>query len=288
MSTSLPQQSTKLPRSVALLNNSFVRIVIATLMLSLSVAIPFILIQHTFDKSVRQVWPQLLCVGLSIAAYLFYVRKIEKRKASELSSKGAVREYCIGMAIGTAILLMVIGVMWISGVFHILGVNSWTVLIAPFAEFLLVACFEEILFRGIIFRIVEKSLGTSKSLLISAALFPLAHMPNAGFSWLAFAVTAAAGLMFCAAYMQTRRLWLPIGIHFAWNFMSDAVFSLTTSGNQAKGLLQAQLTGPTWLSGGTYGIEASLLSLLVIATLTIYLLRRASIVNPSISTQATS
>ncbi|QJQ05486.1 CPBP family intramembrane metalloprotease [Undibacterium piscinae] len=120
---------------------------------------------------------------------------------------------------------------------------------SPFSEMLLVAFFEEILFRGIIFRIVEKSLGTIASLFISAILFALAHLPNAGISLLGIEVKAVACLMFCAAYMDTRRLWLAVGIHFAWNFMSDAVFSLPISGHQAKGFLQGRLSRPEWLSG---------------------------------------
>jgi membrane protease YdiL (CAAX protease family) len=86
------------------------------------------------------------------------------------------------------------------------------------------------------------------------------------------AVTIAAGLMFGAAYFVTRRLWLPIGIHFSWNFISDTVFSLPTSGLTAKGLLQGRLSGPEWLSGGTYGIEASLVTLVVISVATVWLL----------------
>jgi membrane protease YdiL (CAAX protease family) len=139
--------------------------------------------------------------------------------------------------------------MMATGAFQIVGVSHWSTLLSPFSEMLLVAFFEEILFRGFIFRIVEKSLGTIVSLFILAVLFTLAHLPNAGISLLGIAVTAVAGLMFCAAYMVTRRLWLAVGIHFAWNFMSGAVFFLPTSGHQAKGFLQGQLSGPEWLSG---------------------------------------
>jgi membrane protease YdiL (CAAX protease family) len=230
------------------------------------------LVQQTLEKPMRQVWPQLLCAALCIAGYALYVRKVEKRQLTELSRAGAGRELGAGLAIGAAVFLIAIGAMTASGVFHIAGANRWTALLSPFSELILVAFFEEILFRGIIFRIVEKSLGSWLALLLSAVLFALAHLPNAGISVLAVAVTAVAGLMFGAAYMVTRRLWLVVGIHFAWNFMSDAVFSLPTSGHPAKGLLQGQLSGPDWLSGGAYGVEASLLTLVIIGAATLWLL----------------
>ena len=258
MTTSIPQNSVHLPRSSRLLSHPLSRIVIAVFAVTLPVALTMILIQHSLDKSMRQVWPQLLSAALCIAAYMLYVSKVEKREVVELSRVGAWRELGIGAVIGALVIFIVIGTMMAIGVFHIVGTNPWTVLLSPISELVLVAFFEEILFRGIIFRIVEKTLGTSLSLLISAILFALAHLPNAGITFLGVTITALAGLMFCAAYMVTRRLWFVVGIHFAWNFMSDAVFSLPTSGHPAKGVLQGQLSGPEWLSGGAYGIEASI------------------------------
>lgn len=267
--------SPPLSRSARLLALPVSRIVIATLALVLPVALTLILVQQTLEKSMRQVWPPLLCAALCIAGYALYVRKVEKRQLAELSRAGAGPELGAGLAIGGAAFLVAIGALMASGVFHIVGVNRWTALLSPISELILVAFFEEILFRGIIFRIVEKSLGSWLSLLLSAILFALAHLPNAGISVLGVAVTAVAGLMFGAAYLVTRRLWLAVGIHFAWNFMSDAVFSLPSSGHPAKGLLQGQLAGPEWLSGGAYGIEASLLTLIVIGAATLWLLMAA-------------
>lgn len=267
--------SPSLSRSARLLALPVSRVVIAILATVLPVALTMFLVQQTLEKSMRQVWPQLLCAALCIAGYALYVRKVEKRQLTELSRAGAGRELPAGLTIGAAVFLIAIGAMMASGVFHVAGANRWTALLAPFSELILVAFFEEILFRGIIFRIIEKSLGSWLALLLSAMLFALAHLPNASISVLGVAVTAVAGLMFGAAYMVTRRLWLVVGIHFAWNFMSDAVFSLPTSGHPAKGLLQGQLSGPEWLSGGAYGVEASLLTLVVIGAAALWLLKLA-------------
>lgn len=262
-------------RSARLLALPVSRIVIATLAMALPVALTLILVHHTLEKPMRQAWPQLLCAALCIAGYALYVRMVERRPLSELSRSGAGPELGAGLAVGVAVFLIAIGAMMVSGAFHIAGANRTAVLLAPIAELILVAFFEEILFRGIIYRIIEKSLGSWLALLLSAILFALAHLPNDGISVLGVAVTAVAGLMFGAAYLVTRRLWLAVGIHFAWNFMSDVVFSLPTSGHPAKGLLQGQLSGPEWLSGGAYGIEASLLTLVVVGAATLWLLMLA-------------
>lgn len=219
----------------------------------------------------RHAWPQLFCTVLSVATYRLYVHKIEKREVNELSFNGARREFGLGAAIGTTAFLAVVGLLWGSGALNVDGINHWPVLLSSVAELTLVAFFEEILFRGILLRILEVWIGRMPSLIVSACLFALAHLPNEGISLLGIAVTIAAGLMFGISYLKTRRLWLPIGIHFFWNFMSDGVFSLATSGHPANGLLQVQLSGPEWLTGGTYGIEASLVSLLVITMVSLWL-----------------
>jgi uncharacterized protein len=101
-----------------------------------------------------------------------------------------------------------------------------------------------------------------------------AHLPGE-ISLMGVLVTAAASLAFSAAYQVSRRLWLPMGMHFAWNYMFSAVFSVPVSGHEAKGWLHGSMTGPEWLSGGAYGVEASAIALLVWAAASALLLRRA-------------
>jgi membrane protease YdiL (CAAX protease family) len=191
---------------------------------------------------------------------------------AELSGPRALHELGAGLGLGIALFLAVAGTLAASGNFRLAGNGSVTALAKPFAEMVLVAAFEEILFRAVLFRIIERSLGSMAALLISSVLFALAHLPNAGLTALAVGATAAAGFLFAAAYMATQRLWLPIGIHFAWNFVLDGVFSVPTSGHPASGLLKAQLSGPDWLSGGAYGLEASAVTLVVYVGAALFLL----------------
>ena len=111
-------------------------------------------------------------------------------------------------------------------------------------------------------------------MVLSTVVFVAAHLPGE-ISLIGVLVTAAASLAFTAAYQLSRRLWLPMGMHFAWNYLFSAVLSVPVSGHEAKGWLQASLSGPAWLSGGEYGVEASAAALLVWAVASALLLYRA-------------
>jgi CAAX protease family protein len=121
-------------------------------------------------------------------------------------------------------------------------------------------------------------LGASLLCLTVGGLNPGTTLLNAS------AVMVEAGVMLAAAYMVTRRLWLCIGIHIAWNFTEGGIFSAAVSGGDTKGLLQPRLTGADWLTGGAFGVEGSAVALAICAAAGILLLakavRKGSIVQP--------
>ncbi|WP_231618472.1 CPBP family intramembrane glutamic endopeptidase [Nonomuraea sp. SBT364] len=142
-----------------------------------------------------------------------------------------------------------------------------------------VAVTEELLFRGVVFRIMEERTGTVIALVVSMLLFGAMHLVNAKATlWGALAIALTGGVMLAAAYIATRSLWLPIGLHFAWNFTQAGLFGVTVSGAEvpSEGLLNVTLSGSSALTGGAFGPEASLLALLVCMVPTILLLRRAA------------
>lgn len=241
-----------------------VRIVLATLMVVAPVALVLIVVRQALDKPLRQAWPQLLCTVLCIGAYRLYVHRVEQRRVAELARAGAGAELAGGAVLGALMFTTVTGMLFVSGAFSVGGSNGWSALFAPLAELALVACIEEIVFRGVLYRITERAQGSWAAMAVSAVIFALAHLPNEHITAIGVVCTALAGVMFAAAYLASGRLWLPIGIHFAWNTMSDAVFSLPTSGHPGRGLIQVQTAGPEWLSGGAYGVEASVVTLVLL------------------------
>lgn len=272
--TAAPALAPAVPAS-GLVRFTIVRILLALLAVCVPVALVLVLSNQIPDKALRAYWPPLLAAVAGYAGYAFYVRRVEARAPCELRGPAIARELGAGLVVGTLLFLAIVGMLAAGGSYRLTGGGDWAVLVKSFTEMVFVALIEEILFRGVLFRIPERSLGSWGALALSSLVFALAHLPNQGVTVLAVANTAVAGLMFAAAYLATRRLWLAIGAHFAWNFVSDGVFSLPTSGHPARGLLQGQLTGPEWLTGGAYGLEASVLTLVMWSLAAALLLRHA-------------
>jgi uncharacterized protein len=258
------------------------RILIAGIALVLSVALEGAALRRLGESfGLRnQAWFVIVSSAIMIATaylvYVGYVRLFERRAAVELSRKRALPEFAIGAAIGFALITATIVCLWLGGFYRVQGIGrvpSAAVLVVTglFAGF-----WEEILIRGVIFRITEESLGTWLAMMISALLFGLSHLFNPESSpFAALCISLEAGVLLAAAYITTRRLWLPIGLHFAWNFTQGGIFGVAVSGQPVRGLLKSTLVGPPLLSGGAFGAESSIFAVVVCTSMAIFLLVRA-------------
>lgn len=210
----------------------------------------------------------VILAALFILAYKGYKRWIERAPDRELEFTDAGRELALGLAGGAMLFTVMTGIVALLGGFEILGLRGagaiWSMLsLAVFSS-----VFEEILLRGIVFRQLEAWMGSWIALALSSALFGALHIMNPDATWFSsVAIAVEAGILLGAAYMLTRRLWLAIGIHAAWNFTQGWVFSVPVSGGEAPlGLLITRRLGPDWLTGGDFGLEASVVAM-VVATL---------------------
>ncbi|WP_447041055.1 CPBP family intramembrane glutamic endopeptidase [Streptomyces sp. DSM 118878] len=218
-------------------------------------------------------------VLFGLCVYAAAVRVLEQRPAFELETAGARSGLRTGICAGlglfaaTFVLIVLCGGDYstkdgisVSGLVTVLGMTAG------------IAVVEELLFRGIVFRVVEELTGTWGALALSGLLFGALHLVNSGATiWGALAIAIEAGLMLGAAYAATRTLWLPIGLHFGWNFALGGIFGVTVSGNEdaPEGLLRGVLSGPTAITGGDFGPEASIFAILVCAVPTVVFLRIA-------------
>jgi membrane protease YdiL (CAAX protease family) len=225
-------------------------------------------------------WRTVVSAGVTVlvsyGAYCAYVRLVERRDPTELAWTGALKELGIGVLVGALLFTATISILALLGVYRVSGTNPWSILVTPLAAAITSGFLEEIIFRGIIFRIVEEGLGTWLALLISATLFGFLHLgnPNATLAG-AVAIVVEAGILLAAAYMLTRRLWLAIGVHSAWNLTQGGIFGVAVSGNPTPGLLQGNLTGPAWLSGGAFGAEASVVAVVFCLGVGLYFVAKA-------------
>lgn len=233
-----------------------------------------VLLQLLHQKGEEQWWPPFIMVPAMLLAYAGYVRLVERRPVDELGLRGAIPEFGAGYLLGAALFTAVISTLGLLGVFQILSRNPAVVVIAPFVWMIMHAVLEELLFRGLIFRLTERSLGSVAALLISAAIFGAAHIFNPGANlFSALAICIEAGILLGVTFMLTRRLWFCIGVHAAWNFVQGGVFSVPVSGTDLPGLLQGRLEGPVWLSGGAFGAETSTVAVAICLLVAVLLYR---------------
>ncbi|HEY1709840.1 MAG TPA: type II CAAX endopeptidase family protein [Rhizomicrobium sp.] len=210
-------------------------------------------------------WALLVSVAVAIPVMLLVYRGLvhwlERRRVSELALPGAPAQLAIGAGIGFVLLSLVIGGLVMAG-FGTIAIPA--VLAFPtgaLALSLVSGVAEELLLRGAMFRIVEERFGTLVALLASAAFFGALHIANPGATVTSStAIALEAGLLLALAYSATRRLWLPIGLHFGWNFTEGGIFSTAVSGGRVPGLLVTKLNGPEILTGGAFGPEASVVT----------------------------
>jgi membrane protease YdiL (CAAX protease family) len=213
----------------------------------------------TIDPGYRNLIMGLVTAAVSLPSYYGLYRLYEKRQITELSIKGLAKNLVAGIALGALLQSLTIGVIALMGGFSIVSVNPVSFLLPPFVMGFTSAIFEEILVRGIVFRLLEETLGSYLALFISAAIFGALHLGNPNSTWIAaVGIALQAGLFLAAAYMYTRNLWFPIAIHFAWNFTQAGIFGANVSGNKiGSSLFTTHIEGEAWYTGGAFGPEGS-------------------------------
>lgn len=203
-----------------------------------------------------------------VLGYKAYKRWVERSEDTELPLNGAVAELAAGIGIGTVLFSLMTGIVALLGGIEFLGLRGAGQIWTMQAIAIVSGTIEETLFRGIVQRHMESMIGTWGSLAFTSGLFGLLHITNPDATWFSsLAIALEAGILLGAAFLLTRRLWLAIGIHAAWNFTQGWVFSVPVSGGEATlGLLITRRIGPEWLTGGDFGLEASAVAM-VVATL---------------------
>jgi membrane protease YdiL (CAAX protease family) len=221
----------------------------------------FVLIGQPATAAVHMI----INIALVLAVYKLLIVRLGERPRDDLPPHGALAKLGTGIAVGAALFSAVVGTAAILGVYRITGPGSSSrFVLALIGTAIMPGFMEELLFRGILFRWLEEFAGSWAALVITAGLFGLAHILNANATWFSsFAIAIEAGLLLGGAYMLSRSLWMPIGLHAAWNFTQGEIFGVPVSGAAAQGLVKSTLTGPDLLSGGGFGLEASLIAIAI-------------------------
>jgi len=217
----------------------------------------------------------------ALAVYVLAVRSGEGRWPRELALRPAVCDLTAGVLLGLVMMAALMGSLVAAGLYEVsVGTGS---VVTGLGLALQAAVTEELWTRALVFRLVWRAFGPLPAFAVSALLFAALHLSNPGATVVSVATVAAAGLMFCGLYAVTGRLWVPIGVHAAWNFTQGSLFGATVSGGDLGGslLVSAPAEGARgWLTGGDFGPEASVVALVLIgsvAAVTIRASRRGAV-----------
>lgn len=210
---------------------------------------------------------------LVLLTYKLAITRLGEHSRDDLSSRRALPDLGIGMLMGFLIMALTVGAAAVADIYNIAGRGDSSQLVHELVTSAIMPAFmEELLFRGILFRWLEEFGGSFVALLLTSAMFGAAHLMNPNATAVAaFGIAIEAGVLLGGAYMLTRSLWLPIGLHAAWNFTQGEIFDVPVSGLDEHGLVQAKLSGPALLSGGGFGLEASLFAMVIATTAGIWL-----------------
>jgi len=209
--------------------------------------------------------PALVSAALALAAYWAVMRFVAGRRLPELAVRGALRDIGIGAAIGAGFLVLSAGAIAVFGGyrFGFDGAAGLRALPGLIAVAIGGAVTEELLFRGLALQAIERLGGPWLALGVTAALFGLVHGANPGASlWSSAAIAVEAGGLLGAAFLWRRSLWLCFALHATWNGLEQAI-GIPVSGHVDPGLMLTRVSGPAALTGGDFGLEASVVTVVI-------------------------
>lgn len=236
---------------------------------------PLILLADHFSFEISMAHQVLMIAIISVICQL-----LRRKSINELIGNMNLiwlKELFLGLIIGAALMILPVLMLSIFGYVH-WEVNSFSLstIWTGFSILLLAAIAEELLFRGFIFQRLIQAFGNWPAQLIVASLFVLTHINNPNMTGtlkiLACINIFVASLMFGIAYIKTASLAMPLGLHFMANFMQGTILGFGVSGDKDPSIFKPTFdNAPIWLSGGDFGIEASILGLCLVIVITIYL-----------------
>ncbi|MFC1561851.1 lysostaphin resistance A-like protein [candidate division KSB1 bacterium] len=188
---------------------------------------------------------------------------------------GWFREFSTGLGLGFVLLTVIFLIFWITGLVQVTIGEMNTVVLSSMslylALFLFAGATEEFLMRGYLFQASIEGSRNWIAVLIFSLIFSLLHFANPNWSWSGAINIFLAGVLLSVAYIKTRSLWLPIGLHMAWNWTQGPLWGMNVSGiSTVNSFLVSIPRGPDLLSGGEFGAEDSLISSVFITGLLWY------------------
>jgi hypothetical protein len=210
----------------------------------------------------------VILAGVVFGTYILYSRLFDRAWPTDLRRRNSGRDLLAGTLLGSGLFTVSLAIVWVAGGYSVVGVNPLTTVLPAVTGVMFFVGLEEVINRGIVLPEIESRFGSWIALLVSSLFFAGYHIVlTTNPTPTAVAVIFVASVLLGAGYLYTRQLWLPIAIHAGWNFTQGAIFGVQVSSNDVESVafLVGETTGPVWLSGGSFGLEGSLVTLVVLA-----------------------
>ncbi|MEG3343896.1 type II CAAX endopeptidase family protein [Streptococcus suis] len=231
---------------------------------------------------------ELLAFAFISLAIILWARFVEKSPWLGLGirKKGALKDFLLGWGIGAAMLITCVLLMWGFGAIRISSVQFSPQLFGEFLVLVLAwsvqGTTEELLTRGWMFSSLSAKHNIPVGLLVSSLFFTFLHLGNDGLSLIPLLDLTLFAILACLVMLKTDNLWVIGGLHAAWNCFQGNVFAFPVSGTQAgQAFIAVETSGPDWLSGGAFGVEGSIISLLIQAGIITWLAYELYFTSPS-------
>ena len=219
----------------------------------------------------------LITAVVLLLLYNLLIRYVEANDACKIAPRKDISSIGNGLFIGFSYFIIVTVTMSLCGYYHIKSIQfDWEKQLFSFTLFFLVAVSEEIFFRGILFRMINRRWNLWAALVISALIFGGLHIFNDNATlWSSIAIAIEAGSLLGAAYAYSKNLWLPIGIHWIWNYTQGNILGFPVSGeDNVTSIITPEISGPQWLTGGSFGAEASVISAVIGLLISLWFIRK--------------
>lgn len=236
---------------------------------------PLIIIADHLSFEITMVHQAIMILLVSVICQL-----LRRKQISDLTGIMNLiwfKELLRGIFLGAILMFLPVLLLSIFGYVHWrVNAFSFSTIWSGFSILLVAAITEELLFRGFLFQRLIQAFGNWPAQIIVAGLFLLTHINNPNMTGilknLAYINIFIASLMFGIAYIKTASLAMPLGLHFMANFMQGTVLGFGVSGDKDPSIFKPTFdNAPIWLSGGDFGIEASIFGLCFVIIMTMYL-----------------
>ncbi|EFM11034.1 Abortive infection protein [Paenibacillus curdlanolyticus YK9] len=230
----------------------------------------------------------LTLIGSAVAIVIYWLamKFLARRSVPELLfQRRAVSEVIFGAAVGLIFIIVSTALIVLcDGYSFKWSPENASSVVWPIITTSLGAAFvEELIFRGLAFQAIEKMGGSFLALILTSLFFGIAHLGNPGATvWGGLSIAIEAGVLLGAAFLWRRNVWFIIGLHFLWNTV-EGLLGIPVSGHPSPGLFTVEVTGPALLTGGKFGLEASIipviLSLLIAVPMLIFARRKGHLLS---------